>query len=75
MGTEQRYYGIPLHNFIGWFVVSVVIFALVRVRPQMSLWAKGVGPSIVLFLGGRVFVSFVLGSSRRRRIGDVGTLA
>ncbi len=52
---SSAYYGIPLHNFVGWFVVSVVIFALVRVRPQTNLWAKGVGLSIVFFFSAIAF--------------------
>jgi putative membrane protein len=53
------YYGIPLHNFIGWFVVSFIIFGMfsrrspkfqleIRTR-QKSRAARYVGLSIVLF--------------------------
>jgi len=43
------YYGIPLHNFIGWFVVSLLIFCLVRRRWEENVIARYVGLSIVLF--------------------------
>lgn len=43
------YYGIPLHNFVGWFVVSLCVFALVRQRWQTNPWAKLVGLSITIF--------------------------
>lgn len=43
------YYGIPLHNFVGWFVVSLCVFALVRQRWQSNTWAKLVGLSITIF--------------------------
>jgi putative membrane protein len=53
------YYGIPLHNFIGWFVVSFIIFGMVSQRSpkfqleirtrQKSRAARYVGLSIVLF--------------------------
>jgi bisanhydrobacterioruberin hydratase len=43
------YYGVPAHNFLGWFVVSFMIFGIVRQRPQPDLWARSVGLSILLF--------------------------
>jgi uncharacterized membrane protein len=43
------YYGIPLHNFAGWFVVSVLIFTLIRQDWQTNPWAQCVGLSITLF--------------------------
>src|SRR5215468_899650 len=53
------YYGIPLQNFIGWFVVSLMIFSLFSRRRQkipyeMCMWQKNraaryVGLSIVIF--------------------------
>lgn len=43
------YYGIPLHNFIGWFVVSWAIFSVIRPRWQRNVFASFVGLSIVLF--------------------------
>lgn len=48
---EQRgaYYGIPWQNFAGWFVVSLVIFVLVRQRWQPNVWARLVGLSITIF--------------------------
>lgn len=43
------YYDIPLHNFIGWFMVSLIIFSIVRQRWQQNLYARYVGLSIVAF--------------------------
>ena len=46
------YYGIPWSNFAGWFVVSAVIFALLRVDAtpwRDNRWALHVGASIILF--------------------------
>jgi len=53
------YYGIPLRNFVGWFIVSFMIFGLVSWKPskttfeirtgQKNQTARYVGISIVLF--------------------------
>jgi uncharacterized membrane protein len=43
------YYGIPLHNFGGWFGVSLVIFLVTRQRWQPNVWAQYVGLSITIF--------------------------
>jgi putative membrane protein len=43
------YYGIPLQNFVGWFVVSLLIFALVRQRWQPNRWAQVIGLSVTVF--------------------------
>ena len=43
------YYGVPARNFLGWFVVSFMIFGIIRQRPQTDLWARSVGLSILLF--------------------------
>lgn len=43
------YYGIPLRNFIGWFVVSFIIFSGFRSMWQKNQAARYVGLSIVLF--------------------------
>lgn len=44
-----RYYGVPFHNFAGWFIVSLVIFLIIP-RPRTdNHFAKVVGLSIVLF--------------------------
>jgi len=43
------YYGIPTHNFIGWFSVSLLIFGLIRRRWQPNPWARYVGLSVLLF--------------------------
>jgi uncharacterized membrane protein len=43
------YYGVPARNFLGWFLVSFMIFGIVRQHPQSDLWARSVGLSILLF--------------------------
>lgn len=43
------YYGIPAHNFLGWFVVSFIIFGLLPPRAQANRWARYIGLSIILF--------------------------
>ena len=43
------YYGIPAHNFAGWFGVSLVIFSLLRGPVVRNVWAERTGLSIVLF--------------------------
>jgi uncharacterized membrane protein len=43
------YYGIPLHNFVGWFLVSLVIFIVVRQRWQPNVWAHWIGLGITIF--------------------------
>lgn len=47
--SAGKYYGIPLRNFVGWFVVSFVISCLIRRRWQMNRWALYIGLSIVIF--------------------------
>lgn len=46
------YYGIPLHNFFGWFFVSVVIFSVDKLivrRPALeNYWACMIGLSIIV---------------------------
>lgn len=46
---SSAYYGIPLHNFAGWLVVSWIIFLAVRLRWKPNPWAVHVGLSIILF--------------------------
>ncbi|MGA1367662.1 MAG: carotenoid biosynthesis protein [Blastocatellia bacterium] len=43
------YYGIPTHNFLGWFVVSLLIFLLLPGPRVHHPWALMVGRSILLF--------------------------
>lgn len=43
------YYGIPWHNFIGWFVTSLVIFAIVQKAWRPNLMAQRIGLSMVIF--------------------------
>lgn len=46
------YYGIPAHNFLGWFVVSAVIFSVDKLlfkQPlQENYWSQTVGLGIIL---------------------------
>ena len=49
------YYGIPLHNFIGWFVVGLLIFGVLRRRAERNVAARYVGLSIVLFFSAIAF--------------------
>ena len=44
-----RYYGIPLGNFAGWFVVSLVLFLIFRQSPGKDRKAAYAGFSILLF--------------------------
>jgi putative membrane protein len=46
---SSAYYGIPLHNFAGWFMVSLIIFGFVRGQWRINRWARYVGLSIVVF--------------------------
>lgn len=47
------YYGIPLQNFFGWFVVSWLIFSTLKLFParagQANHWPSSIGLSILLF--------------------------
>lgn len=75
------YYGIPLHNFVGWLLISLLIFSIVRQGWAVNPWAKMVGLSITFFfsaialsyglwLAGGVglgLCSLHLGLQRRRR--------
>jgi putative membrane protein len=43
------YYGIPAHNFVGWFVVSLIIFSAVRKPWRANSVARYIGLSLVIF--------------------------
>lgn len=49
---DGSYYGIPLRNFLGWFVVSVVIFGLDKLifptRKLDFLWLRRIGLGIII---------------------------
>ena len=45
----SAYYGIPLHNFAGWFLVSLLIFLVTPPPPTEGRLATLVGLSIVIF--------------------------
>jgi putative membrane protein len=46
---KGAYYGIPSHNFIGWFVVSFLVFWSLRGPVVKNAWAQHTGLSIILF--------------------------
>lgn len=43
------YYGIPWRNFLGWFIVSAIIFAVMGRRVEINIRARIVGVSVILF--------------------------
>ena len=43
------YYGIPSHNFVGWFAVSFLVFWSLRGQVVKNVWAQHTGLSIILF--------------------------
>ena len=46
------YYGIPTSNFVGWFVVSAVIFTILRLASAGwadNPWARRIGLSVIIF--------------------------
>jgi len=43
------YYGIPLTNFVGWFVTALITCALAAPRQPRNLWAGFVGTAVLLF--------------------------
>jgi putative membrane protein len=43
------YYGIPASNFAGWFVLSFLIFCIMRQAWKENYWTSVMGLSIVLF--------------------------
>lgn len=46
---SSAYYGIPWFNFVGWFIISLIIFSLIRQRWESNYRTQCVGLSIVLF--------------------------
>jgi putative membrane protein len=43
------YYGIPVHNFAGWFLASLLIFAIFRRGWKPNSYARLIGASVPLF--------------------------
>lgn len=43
------FYGVPFHNFVGWFVVSLLIFLVIPAPDRRSPLALHIGLSIVIF--------------------------
>ncbi len=63
---EGLYYGIPFTNFVGWFVVSLVIFLIWKPHPARNPWAVWIGWSVILFFtiiafGYRYWIPGVIG--------------
>ncbi len=43
------YYGVPIINFVGWFVVSLLVFVILRRKFKPSRVTRLVGLSLILF--------------------------
>lgn len=43
------YYGVPLVNFVGWFVTALLACRIMGARPRENFWAGLVGVAIILF--------------------------
>ncbi|HEX7317239.1 MAG TPA: carotenoid biosynthesis protein [Pyrinomonadaceae bacterium] len=43
------YYGVPVVNFVGWFLTALVACRLAGARPRANFWAGLVGSAILLF--------------------------
>ena len=48
------YFGVPLSNFAGWFVVSLLMFAINRRVVERSVSQQVLGVSVLLFFAARV---------------------
>jgi len=44
-----RYYHVPLSNFAGWFLVSLLLFLLFPRQMARNLWVRRTGVSLILF--------------------------
>lgn len=60
------YYGIPASNFVGWFLTSLLGFALLVVRSKANDWSRRTALSIVMFftliaLAHQIFVVGIIG--------------
>jgi uncharacterized membrane protein len=47
--VKGNYYGVPVTNFAGWLIVSLLVFGILRKKFERSLPARLAGVSIVLF--------------------------
>lgn len=76
-----RYYGVPANNFVGWFVASLLFFAIFRGKWNPNKCALSIGVSVLVFftlmaLAHELFVVATLGLvlcffhllARRRRL-------
>lgn len=52
--TPGAYFGVPLSNFAGWYLVSLVLFALHREPVRKSLSQRVLGASLLVFFAARV---------------------
>ena len=43
------YYGIPDHNFLGWFLISVIVFSILPKTWATNFWGLHIGLSIIVF--------------------------
>jgi len=48
------YFGVPLSNFAGWFLVSLLMFALTRGAAKPNLSQRVLGASVLLFFAARI---------------------
>lgn len=60
------YYGIPVSNFAGWFITSLIVFILFRDKWRFNSWPRLVGISIILFfaliaLAHQLFLASLIG--------------
>jgi uncharacterized membrane protein len=48
------YFGVPISNFAGWFLVSLLMFALNRQTVEKNVSQRVLGASVLLFFAARV---------------------
>jgi putative membrane protein len=64
--TAGSYYGVPASNFVGWFLSSLLVFALFNFRWRRNDWSRRMGLSIVLFF------SLIALAHRLFAVGSIG---
>jgi putative membrane protein len=52
--TPGLYFGVPLSNFVGWFLVSLLMFAMDRRPMERNVSQRVLGVSVLLFFAARV---------------------
>jgi len=62
-GSPGNYYGIPAGNFVGWFLSSLLVFAVLTVKRKPNDWNRSISLSIVMFFSLIAFAHklFVIG--------------